>query len=111
MSEKIQKILANAGLGSRRQIEEWLRQSRISVNGAIAKLGDRMTIEDKVRVDGRDINLGKSHAQKSRVILYHKPEGEICSRNDPEGRATIFDHLPMLRNGRWISIGQIGRAH
>lgn len=107
MSEKIQKVLANAGLGSRRQIEEWLREGRISINGAIAKLGDRMTIDDKVRVDGRDINLVKSNTQKSRVILYHKPEGEICSRSDPESRATIFDHLPMLRNGRWISVGRL----
>lgn len=107
MSEKIQKVLANAGLGSRRQVEEWLREGRVSVNGAVAKLGDRMTTDDKVRVDGRDINLIKSHAQKSRVILYHKPEGEICSRHDPEGRTTIFDHLPMLRNGRWISVGRL----
>jgi len=107
MSEKIQKILANAGLGSRRQIEEWLRQGRISVNGAAAKLGDRMTMDDKVHVDGRDIKLVKSSAQKSRVILYHKPEGEICSRSDPEGRPTIFDHLPLLRNGRWISVGRL----
>jgi 23S rRNA pseudouridine2605 synthase len=107
MSEKIQKVLANAGLGSRRQIEDWLRQGRISVNGAVAKLGDRMTMDDTVRVDGRDINLIKSTAQKSRVILYHKPEGEICSRSDPEGRTTVFDHLPTLRNGRWISVGRL----
>lgn len=107
MSEKIQKILANAGLGSRRQVEEWLRQGRISVNGTIAKLGDRMTNDDAVRVDGRDIHLVKSRSQKPRVILYHKPEGEICSRNDPEGRSTIFDHLPALRNGRWISVGRL----
>ncbi len=107
MNEKIQKILANAGLGSRRQIEEWLRQGRISVNGSIAKLGDRMTTDDNVSVDGRAINLVKSSTQKSRVILYHKPEGEICSRNDPEGRPTIFDRLPTLRNGRWITIGRL----
>lgn len=107
MSEKIQKILANAGLGSRRQIEDWLRDGRVSVNGAVAKLGDRMTIEDKVRVDGREVKLIKNSAQKCRVLLYHKPEGEICSRSDPEGRATVFDRLPMLRNGRWISIGRL----
>jgi 23S rRNA pseudouridine2605 synthase len=107
MSEKIQKILANAGLGSRRQIEDWLRDGRISVNGAVAKLGDRMTLDAKVRVDGRDVQLIKSSAQKSRVLLYHKPEGEICSRSDPEGRPTIFDHLPMLRNGRWITVGRL----
>ncbi|HSW93105.1 MAG TPA: pseudouridine synthase [Gammaproteobacteria bacterium] len=107
MSEKIQKVLANAGLGSRREVEEWLREGRISVNGLMAKLGDRMTGDDNVRVDGRDVNLVKSATQKSRVILYHKPEGEICSRHDPEGRRTVFDRLPMLRNGRWISVGRL----
>lgn len=107
MSEKIQKILANAGLGSRRQIEGWLSEGRIIVNGEIAKLGDRMTPDAKVRIDGREVKLIKSASQKTRVLLYHKPEGEICSRSDPEGRPTIFDHLPMLRNGRWISVGRL----
>lgn len=107
MNEKIQKILANAGLGSRRQIEGWLSEGRIVVNGKTAKLGDRMTLNDKVWVDGREVKLLKSQAQKTRVILYHKPEGEICSRSDPEGRPTVFDHLPLLRNGRWISVGRL----
>src|SRR3990167_4926843 len=107
MSEKIQKILANAGLASRRQIESWLREDRIIINGKIAKLGDRITPDAKVVVDGREIKLLKSTAKKSRVLLYHKPEGEICSRNDPEGRPTVFDHLPLLRNSRWISIGRL----
>lgn len=107
MSEKIQKVLANAGLGSRRQIENFIREGRIAVNGAVAKLGDRITLDAKIRVDGRDVNLVKSTAQKSRVLLYHKPEGQICSRNDPEGRPTVFDTLPMLRNGRWITIGRL----
>lgn len=105
--EKIQKVLANAGMGSRRQIEEWLREGRISVNGQIAKLGDRIFIDAKVRVDGREVKLIKSSSKKCRVLLYHKPEGEICSRSDPEGRPTIFDHLPLLRNGRWITIGRL----
>lgn len=107
MSEKIQKVLANAGLGSRRQIEGWLTEGRIMVNGALAKLGDRMTDDAKVRVDGRDVNLLKSSSRKTRVLLYHKPEAEICSRSDPEGRPTVFDHLPMLRNGRWITVGRL----
>lgn len=107
MSEKIQKVLAHAGLGSRRQIEEWLRAGRIRVNQAIAKLGDRITLEDRVWVDGREIKLAKSAEQKCRVLLYHKPEGEICSRSDPEGRPTIFEHLPLLRNGRWITVGRL----
>lgn len=107
MSEKIQKVLANAGLASRRQIENWLREGRISVNGQMAKLGDRVISHDKIRVDGREIKLIKSESQKTRVLLYHKPEGEICSRRDPENRPTIFDHLPLLRNGRWISVGRL----
>ena len=107
MSEKIQKILANAGLASRRQIESWLREDRIIINGKIAKLGDRITPDAKVVVDGREIKLLKSTAKKSRVLLYHKPEGEICSRSDPEGRPTVFDHLPLLRNGRWITVGRL----
>lgn len=107
MSEKIQKVLANAGLASRRQIENWLREGRISVDGQIAKLGDRITDSAKVRVDGREVKLVKSASQKTRVLLYHKPEGEICTRSDPEGRPTIFDHLPLLRNGRWISVGRL----
>lgn len=106
MNEKIQKVLANAGLGSRRQIESWISEGRISVNGATAKLGDRITLQDKVRVDGRDVLLAKTQS-KTRVLLYHKPEGEICSRSDPEGRATVFDRLPLLRNGRWISVGRL----
>lgn len=107
MTEKIQKILANAGLASRRQIEGWLREGRITVNLQVAKLGDRISLHDHIKVDGREIKLIKSTAQKTRVLIYHKPEGEICSRADPEKRPTIFDHLPLLRNGRWISIGRL----
>jgi len=107
INEKIQKVLANAGLGSRRHIENWLREGRISVNGKVAKLGDRITETAKVKVDGREIKLIKSQTQRIRVLLYHKPEGEICSRSDPEKRPTVFDKLPLLRNGRWIAIGRL----
>ena len=107
MNEKIQKVLANAGLASRRQIENWLRENRIIVNGKTAKLGDRITPDAKVRIDGREVKLIKSASKKIRVLLYHKPEGEICTRSDPEKRPTIFDHLPLLRNGRWISVGRL----
>ncbi|MDA8562215.1 pseudouridine synthase [Gammaproteobacteria bacterium] len=107
MTEKIQKVLANAGLASRRNIEIWLSEKRISINGQISKLGDRMNLDDKVRVDGREIKLIKPESQKTRVLLYHKPEGEICSRSDPEKRPTVFDHLPLLRNSRWISVGRL----
>lgn len=107
MSEKIQKVLANAGVGSRRQVESWIQEGRITVNGKPATIGERMTHHDKVCVDGREIKLVKSKNQKSRVLLYHKPEGEICSRSDPEGRPTIFEHLPMIRNSRWICVGRL----
>lgn len=107
MSEKIQKILANTGIGSRRRIETWIQEGRITVNGRIATIGDRMTYHDKVCVDGREIKLIKSQNQKSRVLIYHKPEGEMCTRDDPEGRPTIFDNLPLIRNSRWICVGRL----
>src|ERR1700722_17439462 len=98
MSDKIQKVLANAGLGSRRQIETWIREGRIKVNGSIAKIGDRITSNEKVQVDERDIKLINSSLKKARMLIYHKPEGEICSRSDPEKRPTVFDSLPQLRD-------------
>lgn len=107
MKDRIQKVLANAGIGSRRQIESWIREGRIFINGQVAQIGDQISLDDRVRVDGRDINLMKSKTNKVRILLYHKPEGEICSRSDPENRPTVFDRLPLLRNGRWISIGRL----
>lgn len=106
MSEKIQKILANAGLGSRRQIESWIIEKRISINGISAKLGDRIEGTERVYIDGREIKLNKT-TTKSRILIYNKPEGEICSRSDPEGRPTVFDRLPLLRNSRWITVGRL----
>lgn len=106
-TEKIQKVLAAAGTGSRREIEAWIQEGRITVNNKLAKIGDRMTYNDKVCIDGREINLIKSKNQKTRVLLYHKPEGEMCTRHDPDRRPTIFDHLPLIRNGRWITIGRL----
>lgn len=107
MSEKIQKILANAGLGSRRQIEEIIKAGRVMVNGKLAHIGERMTYRDVVMVDQRKIELVKSKNQKTRILLYHKPEGEMCTRNDPEGRPTIFESLPLIRNSRWICVGRL----
>jgi len=107
MSEKIQKVLANAGLGSRREIEGWIEAGRISINGRMATIGDRMTYHDAILVDGREIKLAKSKNLTSRVLLYHKPEGEMCTRKDPEGRPTIFDSLPLIRNSRWICVGRL----
>jgi 23S rRNA pseudouridine2605 synthase len=107
MSEKIQKVLAHAGLGSRREIETWIQAGRITLNGRAATLGERMTHYDTICVDGREIKLIKSRNQRARVLLYHKPEGELCTRHDPEGRPTIFERLPMIRNSRWICVGRL----
>ncbi|MFT4938197.1 MAG: 23S rRNA pseudouridine2605 synthase [Paraglaciecola sp.] len=106
MSEKLQKVLANAGQGSRREMEKWIVQARISVNGKIATLGDRVEPTDKIRVDG---NLLTNRREKTvcRVLMYNKPEGELCSRKDPEGRPTVFDRLPVIRDGRWIAVGRL----
>lgn len=107
MTEKIQKVLARAGLTSRRQIEEWIRNGRITINQQLATIGARITSTDKIYLDGRLINLAKSQHQKTKVLLYHKLEGEICTRSDPQDRPTVFSRLPLIRNGRWISIGRL----
>ena len=103
--EKVQKVLARAGLGSRREIERWIEAGRVAVNGKAARLGDRVDDHDRLAVDGRAIDLAP--AQEARCILYHKPPGEVCSRSDPEGRRTVFGRLPNLKSGRWISIGRL----
>lgn len=103
-TEKLQKVLAARGLGSRRQIERWIADGRVSVNGRRAELGDRVTPEDRIRVDGRNTGARKP---PHRHLLYNKPEGELCTRNDPQGRRTVFDRLPRLKNQRWISIGRL----
>ncbi|MCY7295155.1 23S rRNA pseudouridine(2605) synthase RluB [Alteromonas sp. a30] len=106
MSEKLQKVLANAGVGSRRKMETWIEAGRISVNGKVATLGARVEPEDEIRCDGQVI--AKQHQQSfCRVIMYNKPEGEICSRDDPDGRKTVFERLPRIQHGRWISVGRL----
>jgi 23S rRNA pseudouridine2605 synthase len=107
MNDKIQKVLANAGVGSRRQIEQWIREGRVIVDGRKAEIGERVSTSAHLKIDGREIELVKSTQKRQRVLLYHKPEGEICSRSDPEGRPTIFERLPLIRNGRWITIGRL----
>lgn len=107
MSEKLQKVLARSGLGSRRELEQWIEAGRVSVNGRVASLGDRVEPDDVIRVDGRIIRTPPPEEQAVRVIAYHKPAGEVCSRNDPEGRATVFDNLPPLRDQRWVQVGRL----
>ena len=106
MSDKLQKVLANAGIGSRREMEKWIEAGRISVNGKLATLGDRVEPADKIRVDGNPLNTSND-TPACRVLMYNKPEGELCSRKDPEGRATVFDRLPAIKNGRWIAVGRL----
>ncbi len=105
--EKLQKVLARAGLGSRRELEHWITDKRITVNGVVAKLGDRVLAGPDIRVDGHSLSAGARHGTRRRVILYSKPEGQVCTMADPEGRPTVFDHLPVLRNARWIVIGRL----
>lgn len=105
-TEKLQKVLARAGLGSRRTLEDWISQGRVQVNGAVASLGARVSNRDKVKVDGRLIQFPEI-TKEPRVLLYHKPAGEMCTRKDPEGRATVFQALPRLSGGRWIAVGRL----
>lgn len=103
-TEKLQKVLAAKGLGSRREIERWIADGRVEVNNERATLGDRVKPEDRIKVDGRPVS---TRQQSHRYLLYNKPEGEICSRDDPEGRKTVFDRLPKLKSQRWISVGRL----
>lgn len=104
--EKLHKVLAQSGLGSRREIEKWIIQGRIAVDGRIARVGTRVTSENQISIDGKPILAVKSN-QRQRVIIYHKPEGEICSRVDTKNRSTVYDNLPKLSNGRWVSVGRL----
>lgn len=106
MSEKLQKVLAAAGYGSRRELEKWIADGRVTVNGKVAKLGDRVSLDDAVSVDGKRAKL-PAKDQRIRVLLYNKPEGEVCTRSDPEGRKTVFEHLPRLKDERWIAVGRL----
>ena len=106
MPERLQKVLARAGYGSRREIERLIEEGRLQVNGQVARLGDSVVDADEISLNGRRLVIATSSA-KPRVLIYHKPEGEVCTRSDPEGRATIFDRLPKLRSSRWVLVGRL----
>lgn len=104
--DKIQKVLAQAGFGSRRSVEEWIAEGRVSVNGETATLGMRVVPGDLIKTDRRSLRVGKQN-QGVRILLYHKPEGEIVSRDDPKHRATVFEKLPKARGQKWTAIGRL----
>jgi len=101
-AERLQKLLAAAGLGSRREIEAWIEAGRVTVGGRPAKLGDRGAPGDEIAVDGKAVSFSK--AAPARVLVYHKPVGELVTRSDPQGRPTVFSRLPP---GRWVAVGRL----
>nr|MBH9371355.1 23S rRNA pseudouridine(2605) synthase RluB [Pseudomonas aeruginosa] len=107
VGEKLQKVLARLGVGSRRDVEVWIAEGRVNVNGSVASLGQRGDSHDAITVDGHLIRREEAAESVRRVLIYNKPEGEVCTRDDPEGRPTIFDRLPRLRTGRWINVGRL----
>lgn len=105
-TQKLQKVLAQAGLGSRRDMEALIESGRVTVNGQVAELGMRVSPDDNIRANGRALKL-RSADRLPRVMLYHKPEGEIVSRDDPEGRTSVFDRIPILASSWWMAVGRL----
>jgi len=106
MAERLQKALARAGLASRREADRWVAAGRVTVNGEPATPGTKVAPGDRIALDGRELALG-SEATGTRVLAYHKPEGEVSTRSDPQGRPTVFDRLPAPDGGRWIQVGRL----
>ena len=104
--ERLQKVLAASGVGSRREMEEWINNGWVQVNGHVARLGEKITPNDQVTIKGNAIKL-KWADRLPRIILYYKQEGEIVSRDDPQGRISIFDRLPQAASSRWVAIGRL----
>lgn len=105
--EKLQKVLARCGIGSRREMEQLIAEGRVQVNGRAAVIGDRVGPDDRLQVDGRLVRQVAPEERPRRVLIYNKPEGEICTTRDPEGRPSVFARLPRLRNARWIAVGRL----
>ena len=105
--ERLQKVLAAAGLGSRRTIEEWIRAGRVAIGGRVAVLGDRVQPGEALTVDGRPVPRATAVPAEPALLAYHKPLGEVTTRSDPAGRPTVFDRLPPAPTGRWIVVGRL----
>lgn len=105
--DRLQKVLAAAGLGSRRGIEALIRSGRVRVDGRPAELGQRVTGEEDIRIDEQPVQLGGRTGIPARALIYYKPEGELCTRHDPQGRPTVFERLPAPETGRWIAVGRL----
>ena len=103
---RLQKLLAQSGFGSRREIEDWITQGRLTLNGKLAQLGNRATPKDRIELDGKPLAFEQA-GDETRVLIYHKPEGELVSRHDPQGRPTVFTHLPKIKGAKWMSIGRL----
>lgn len=103
---RLQKALAASGVGSRREMEQWISQGMVRINGKVAQLGDRITPDDEISVRGSAINI-KWPDRLPRIMVYYKQEGEIVSRDDPQGRTSIFDRLPQTVSSRWVAIGRL----
>jgi 23S rRNA pseudouridine2605 synthase len=106
IEERLHKVLAQAGLGSRRALEERISSGQVKVNGEVAELGSSVKGGDRIEIDGRTF-VAAAQSEPARVLMYHKPEGEVTTREDPEGRPTVFDRLPPLKGSRWIAVGRL----